>query len=160
MRMVWSLVFLLGLLATFYLLQQGTLTMMIAEWVWFVVLIVGCFAIGKTYGKMPASATNAWMGAMLVFAVLVVTMLLGLWSAPLGANSAAVLFALYFLFTGGAMFASGHEMKNAMWMGWGLVNIALAIVFPSWFVATAETPFLAAALLIGLPMLYTSWKKM
>lgn len=150
--MLWALVFLLGLLVTHYFVVMSALSVTYALWIWFILLIVSNYSIRMTYGKMPASAKNAWMMAMIMFIVLGGTMLLGLWS-----GSAAVLFALWFLFMGGAMFASGHEMKISMWMGMGLVDLVLAIIFPAWF---SSVPFLAAALFLGIPMLYASWKKM
>lgn len=150
MRMLWALVYLIGLIATHYLIGNGTLSVMWATWIWFVLLIISSYSVGKSYGKMPAAQNQAWMGINGLFIVLVLTMLLGFWS-----GGPAVMFALYFLLIGGGMFGAGHDMKVGTWLGAGLTWVALGIVFPSWFGAT---PFLAAALFLGVPMLLMSWK--
>lgn len=152
LKMGWALVFFLGLIATYYLVSTQMLSDMWGAWVWFVLLLVGNWSIGKAYGKMPEGVKNIWMGVMVMFAVVAGTMLLGLWGGDI-----SVMFALWLIFSGGAMFATGHEMKNSIWTGMGLMNLALGIVFPTWF---GGTPYLAAALLIGLPMLLAAWKKM
>ena len=60
---------------------------------------------------------------------------------------------LFFVLFGAAMFASAHEMKMSSGVTWGLIYVALGIVYPLWFVTA---PFLAAGLILGLPMLIES----
>lgn len=150
-RMLWALVFIVGLIATQYLLGQGTLNLMWAEWIWFVLLVISSWHIGKSYGmKWPAGINQLWMGTMVTFIVLVVTMLLGFW-----AGSAAVMFALFLLLNGVSAFATGHEMKSGSWVGMGLCMLVFGLVYVAWF---SPVPFFAAALVLGVPMLMASWK--
>src|SRR3989344_2313955 len=152
MMMLWALVYLIGLLATHYLLLQGSLTESMALWIWFVIVLVSNYSIGKSMGKMPAAVNTVWMGATVLFIVLAGTMLLGVW-----AGGAAVFFALYLILFGGAMFGTGHEMKKGTWSGMGLTDMFIGFVFPTWF---SGAPFLVAALYIGVGMLYYTWKGM
>jgi len=150
-RMLWALVYLLGLIATHYSVGQSTLSMMWATWIWFVLLVVSSWSIGKSYGmKWPAGIQTLWMSIMGTFIVLAVTMLLNLW-----AGNAAVLFALYLLLNGAGAWATGFEMKNGGWLGMGVMMVVFGLVFPGWF---SGVPFLAAALVMGVPMLLSSWK--
>ena len=149
--MLWALVYIIGLIATQYLLGQGTLTLMWAEWIWFVLLVISAWSIAKTFPiKWPASIAHLWTNILVTFVVLAVTMLLGFWS-----GSAAVLFALFLLLNGAAVFAKGYEVKKGNWVGMGLMMLIFGLVYVSWF---SEIPFFAAALVLGIPLLMTSWK--
>ncbi len=149
--MLWALVFIIGLIGTQYLVGQGTLQLMYAEWIWFVLLVISSYSIGKSYGmKWPAGINQLWMSTMATFIVLVATMLLGFWP-----GNAAVMFAIFLLLNGAGSFATGHEMKNGGWVGMGLMMLVFGLVYVSWF---SGLPFFAAALVLGVPMLMTSWK--
>lgn len=153
----WSLVFLVGLLLTHYVLVQGLfgVTETMALWVWLALVIISTYHIGKSMGKVPAESMKAWSTALVLFVVLVGSMLLGIWGAGPG-TATVVFFALYFVLFGGAMFASGHDSKRSAGTSLGLIYVVLGIVFPGWF---GSVPFLAAALLIGIPPLLNLWKK-
>ena len=150
-RLLWGLVYLVGLIGTSFMLGQGSLTSAVAQWAWFILLIISGMSIGKSFGmKWPENINVAWKVTSTMFIVLAGTMLLGVWS-----GSAAVLFALYLLLHGGAKIASGLEMKNSIWTTMGFTDLALGIVFPTWFGAS---PYLAAALILGVPVLLSSMK--
>lgn len=150
-RLIWGLVYLVGLLATHYMLLQGSITDMFAQWLWFLILIVSSMSVGKSFKmKWPANVDVSWKVTMSMFIILAGTMVLGVW-----AGGASVLFALFLLLNGGAKIASGHDMKNAIWTTMGFNDLALGIVYPAWFGAS---PYLAAALILGVPVLLSSMK--
>ena len=146
--MLWALVFLVGLIITHFMWLQN-LDEMAALWAWLIIILGANFSIGKSYGKKwPAEVAMSWNTVTALFIVLAGTMLLGVWP-----GGATVFFALYFVLFGAAMFASSHEMKMSSGVTWGLIYVALGIVYPLWFVTA---PFLAAGLILGLPMLIES----
>ena len=149
--MLWALIYLLGLLATHFLILQGTLTETMALWVWFVVLLISSYSIGQSRAIRSATVNSAWMLSTALFIVLSGTMLLGIWS-----GGAVVLFALYLLLNGAVVFAMGHDMRRADWVAYGLYSVALGLVYPTWFVSA---PFLAAAFILGVPLLLGSMRK-
>lgn len=148
--MLWALVFIIGLIGTQYLIGQGT-QLMYAEWIWFFLLVISSYSIGKSYRiKWSAGINQLWMSTMVTFIVLTVTMLLGFWP-----GSAAVMFAIFLLLNGARSFATGYEMKNGGWVGMGLMMIVFGLAYTAWF---SMIPFFAAALVLGVPMLMASWK--
>lgn len=151
MRLLWGLVYLVGLIGTSMMIGQGNLANSVAQWAWFIILIVSGMSIGKSFGmKWPENVKVSWKVVTTMFIVLAGTMLLGVWS-----GNAAVLFALFLLLNGGAKIASGLEMKNSIWTTIGFTDLALGIVYPTWF---GTSPYLAAALILGVPVLLSSMK--
>jgi len=149
--MLWALVYLVGLLATHYLLQQGSLTETMALWIWFVVFIISSYSINKSRAIKSGAVNSAWMLTTALFIVLVGTMLLGVWS-----GGTTLFFALLLILNGAVIFASGHEMHRADWVAYGLYSVILGLVFPSWF---ASAPYMMAAFILGVPLLLGTWMK-
>ncbi len=151
-KLLWSLVYLVGLIGTHFMVAQGQLAETTALWIWLIVLMVSGYHMGMSGGiKWPAEVESTWMYSMVLFVVLVGAMLLNWWS-----GDAAVFFALYFIIFGAANFATGHAMKKESWVFMGLMSLAFGLVFPAWF---NSVPFFAAGLILGVPMLLSSMKK-
>lgn len=151
-RMLWGLVFLLGLAATHFLVMNGSLSASWAMLGWLVLLLVSNWSIGKSYGKKwPANADAAWKGGTVLFLVLSVLLWLG-W-LPGGAG---VMFALFFLYTGMGMIVTGWDVKNSMWIGMGFLMFIYALIVPTWF---SSTFYLFSAIVLGLPMLFEAMMK-
>ncbi|MBS3055047.1 MAG: hypothetical protein J4452_00975 [Candidatus Aenigmarchaeota archaeon] len=149
-RMLWALVYLVGFAATNFFVQQG-FSETFAWAIWIVVILISTWSIGKSWGKkMPDSVMMAWRAATGVFVVLSVAILTGYVQAPMSA-----ILAVYFLTFGAARFATGHEMKMSQATAFGLTNIAFGLLVTSWF---PDNYFLAAAILLGIPMLLMNWK--
>jgi hypothetical protein len=152
-RMLWALVYLIGLIATHYLVGQGMLMESWALWAWLVILAISQYSIGMSRNIKSSAVKSAGMITCALFIVLAGTMLLNLWSV--GTASSAAFFALFLLLNGALIFAMGHEMKRVDWVTFGLYSVGLGIVFPGWF---ASAPYLAAALILGVPLLIGTLK--
>ena len=149
-RTLWALVYLVGFAATNFFVQQG-FSETFAWGIWIVVILVSQWNIGKSWGKkMPDSMMAVWRAATGLFVVLSVAMLAGFIQAPMSA-----ILAVYFLIFGAARFVTGHEMKMPQATAFGLMNVAFGLVTISWF---PDNYFLAAALILGIPMLLLNWK--
>lgn len=149
-RMLWALVYLVGFAATHFFVQQG-FSETFAWVIWIVILVVSSWSAGKTVGKIPAPITQAWKGAIGLFVVLSAAILLGYIPVPMSA-----ILAAYFLIFGSLRFVMGSEMKTPQRTFYGLMHIGFGLVTTAWF---ADTYFLAAALIIGLPVLVMNLKK-
>jgi len=99
----------------------------------------------KSRGWKSATINSAWKVGTALYVVLIATMLLGLWP-----GNASVFFAIFLFINGALIFASGNDMKRADWVAYGLYTIALGIAYPTWF---STAPFLAAGLILGVPLL-------
>ena len=149
-RTLWALVYLVGLAATNFFVQQG-FSETFAWGVWIVIILISQWSIGKSWGKkMPDGIMLAWKASMGVFVILSVAMLAGYIQVPM-----ATILAVYFLTFGAARFVTVHELEMPNATAFGLTNIAFGLVTTSWF---PDNYFLAAALLLGIPMLLMNWK--
>lgn len=149
-RILWALVYMIGLFATNLFVQNG-FSETLAWGIWIVVILVSTWSIGRSWGKkMPEPVEKTWRMAMGLFLVLAVAFLAGV----LPASGAAVL-AVYFFIFGATRLATGLEIKMMPAVAMGLMEIAFGFVTTSWF---ANDYFLAAAFIIGIPMLINNWK--
>jgi len=151
--MLWALVYLIGLIATHYLVGQGMLAESWALWAWLVILVISQYSIGMSRNIKSAPVKSAGMITCAMFVVLGAALLLNLYSV--GSATASALFAIFLVLNGALIFAMGHEMKRVDWVTFGLYSVALGIVFPGWF---ATAPYLAAALILGVPLLIGTLK--
>ena len=150
-RLLWALVYLIGLIGTQFLVDVGVLSIVSAEWVWLVILVIAGVMVDSIMGlRWTGSNRTLWMMLNGLFIVLSVTMVLSFWP-----GNESVLFALYFVLNGAGMLASGFEMRNNMWLGIGAVHLAFGLVLPTWF---AAAPFLVSGLVLGVPLLISLWK--
>jgi len=147
--MLWALVYLVGFAATYFFIQQG-FSETLAWTIWIIILVVSSWSLGKTIGKIPATITQAWKAAIGLFVVLSFAIVFGYVLAPM-----STILAAYFLIFGALRFVMGLEMKTPQRTFFGLMQIAFGLVTTAWF---ADNYFLAAALIIGVPMLLMNWK--
>lgn len=151
--MLWALVYLVGLIATHYLVGQGMLAESWALWAWLIILTISQYSIGMSRSIKSATVKSGGMITCVLFFVLGAALLLNLYSV--GTATSAAFFAIFLVLNGAMIFAVGHEMKRADWTMFGLYSVALGIVFPGWF---ATAPYLAAGLILGVPLLIGTLK--
>lgn len=136
---VWGLVFLIGMLATHYLVADLWLA-----WIgWLVIIFVANAIVGKSMKKSPREIVHMWhvvniLGILLTIAFLTETI----------AFDASKVMAVWFFLMGAATFAGAHQMRNPEQIFVGLLWVVAGIVLPIWF---SSVPFLIGGLLFGLP---------
>lgn len=148
-----SLVYLLGLGATQYLVGNGSVSEVDALWAWLVIVVGSVYLTGRTVKKIPESVKTTWMSFVLLFVVVEGALLLGYWNPGVMLPTSSIFFSILLILFGAAMFGSSHDMKMSHYSG--LMYLAIGIIFPFWF---SLSPFLMAGLVLGLTMLVENWR--
>jgi|GEM_PF-2130646 len=136
----WGLVLLVGLWISDYASQIFPAGYVWAAWG--IILPLGNFAVGKTMRGAPREVNVLWKQTN----VLIFLLTLGVALVVAPANTTVVV-SLWLLLMGAALFAGCMYIKNPSDMMLGAFYLIASLMVPAFF-----SPFIGAAVLLGLPL--------